>query len=123
MARSAEPSRAQRDRRRIALDELALVPIRIDGRTVAGFVELRDLLGRQLPADGEQVLAELLFVAGADDDVVYGRALKEPVQGYDWDWLFDFFCHGLERIDDLVQVFVFDLRAEVGSFVQAAFFG
>ena len=37
--------------------------------------------------------------------------------------LLDFLGDCLEGIDHFVEVFVFDLRAEVGSFVQAAFLG
>ena len=58
---------------------MTLVPIWIDGRAIAGFVELRDLLRSQLPAHGEQILPELLFVARADNDIVYRWTLQEPI--------------------------------------------
>ena len=57
------------DRRRVALGEAALVPVGIGRRRGAGGVEPGDLLRRQVPADGAEVLAQLLLVAGADDDV------------------------------------------------------
>ena len=56
-------------RRRIALGKATLVPVGIGRRGGAGGVEPGDLLGGQVPADGAEVLAQLLLVAGADDDV------------------------------------------------------
>ena len=53
----------------VAVGELALVPVGIGGVSVAGGVEFGDLFFGEIPADGGEVLAELLFVAGADDDV------------------------------------------------------
>ena len=57
-----------RDWQRVALGELALMPIGIDGLLFAGAVECGDLIGAQIPAFGGEILAELLFVAGSDDD-------------------------------------------------------
>ena len=51
----------------VPLHELPLVPVRIDGRHGARGVEAGDLLGRQFPADGAEVLAELVLVARPDD--------------------------------------------------------
>ena len=53
----------------VAVGELeALVPVGVDGRNGAGFVELGDLFGGQIPAGCIEILAKLLFVAGAQDD-------------------------------------------------------
>ena len=53
---------------RIAFRELALMPIGIDRLDFAGAVEFCDLIGGEVPAFGGEILAELLFVAGADDN-------------------------------------------------------
>jgi len=63
------------DRRRIALGEAALVPVGVGQRHRAGRVQSRDLGGGQAPADGTEIVAQLVLVAGADDDVGYGRPL------------------------------------------------
>src|SRR5947208_2509583 len=69
--------------RRIAIaGGLALVPIRIGQRDLAGGIQLADLFGSEIPARGTQILPELLFVASADNDRSDGRALQEPVERY-----------------------------------------
>ena len=64
----------------VELRKAALVPDRIGGLDVARRVELRHLLGRQFPADGADVLEQLLFVARADDDVGDRRTTQQPIE-------------------------------------------
>ena len=68
-------------------------------------------------------MAELLFVAGAQDYAGDGGAAEEPVEGDLWNALAGFFGDGVESVDYSVEVIVGNLRAEVGGFVQAALFG
>src|SRR5262247_2051567 len=69
-----------RRRRRITLDELALVPVRIGQSLFARFVESGDLFGRKRPLRGSEVLPELFFIARAYDHARNGRLPQEPVQ-------------------------------------------
>jgi hypothetical protein len=55
--RTPNAERRPSDRRRIALRETPLVPIRIDRRRSAGGVQLSDLRRVQVPANGAQILA------------------------------------------------------------------
>jgi hypothetical protein len=55
------------DRRRIAFGEYALVPVRIGQGNGARIVQLLHLVRREIPADGAEILSELLFVARPDD--------------------------------------------------------
>ena len=55
-------------RERVALGGLKLEPVGIDGRLLAGSFEFCDLVGGQIPTFGSKILAQLLFVASADDD-------------------------------------------------------
>jgi hypothetical protein len=103
----------------IAIGELALVPVRVNGLRGAGSVEFGDLFHREAPSDRAKILAELLFVARTHDDVYHGRALQEPVQGNLRNGLAGFLRDFLDGIDDFVEMFVFDLRAEVRGFVEA----
>src|ERR1035441_4632968 len=52
---------------RVAFQELAIVPVGVAQREVAGGVEPGNLLRRETPADGAEVLPQLLLVARADD--------------------------------------------------------
>ena len=53
----------------IAVDELDLAPVRVGLGEFAGRIELRHLFVGEIPADGAEVLPELLFVvARADND-------------------------------------------------------
>ena len=101
----------------------ALVPIGVGGLGSAGGVEFGDLVFGEVPADGGEVLAELLFIARAHDDVGDGGALQEPIQSDLWNGLAGFFCDFLDGVDDLVEIFVVDLRAGIGGFVEARNFG
>ena len=64
----------------VAIGELALVPVGIGGLRFAGGVEFGDLFFGEIPADRAEILAELLLVAGAHDDVDDGGTLQEPVE-------------------------------------------
>ncbi len=55
------------DRRGVQHREAALVPVGVGEIHCAGGVEFGDLLLSQIPADGAEVLFQLLFVARADD--------------------------------------------------------
>ncbi len=55
-------------RRRVALGETGLMPIWVGFRRFAGGIEPRDLLRRQIPADGAEIVLELLFITRSDDD-------------------------------------------------------
>ena len=56
-------------RRRVSLlEELSLVPIGISRRLFAGFIQRGHLIRGEIPADRCQVLAQLLLIAGTDDD-------------------------------------------------------
>src|SRR6266850_1256061 len=112
----------RRCRQRIPRRELPLVPIRIRGRHVAGGIQTGDLFASEIPSDGTDVLAALFFVACADDDVGYGRALQEPVQGNLGNGFAGFAGYFVESVDDFVEIFIRNRWAGVGrgSFVQAA---
>ena len=108
----------------VAIGELEpLVPVGVDGLGGAGGVEFGDLVFGEVPADGGEILAELFFVAGAHDDVGYGGALQEPVQGNLRNALARFFRDFLDSVHNLIEIFVFDLGAGFGGFVQAGDFG
>ena len=62
--------------KRISLLELPLMPIRIRIRGRAGFIEFGDLVLGQSPADRAEVLAEVFFGSGAEDDRADGWAMS-----------------------------------------------
>ena len=99
----------------VAFVELDLVPVGVGERDGAGGVELGDLLGGEVPADGGEVGAELLFVAGADDERADGGALEEPVEGDLRDGLAGFLGERVEGVDDLVDVLPVGDGAGVGG--------
>src|SRR5581483_10647963 len=107
----------------VALRESPLMPVRVDRRNDAGFIEFRDLLSRQVPAGGSEVLAELLLVAGAHDDSRDGGALQQPVERDLRNGFAGFFCDFFERVHHTIQVFVLHRRTHVGRFMQTAFCG
>src|SRR5579863_7513474 len=55
-------------RQRVAFGEVSLVPIGVDGRDGAGFVEPGNLFCSEVPADGVKILPKLFLVAGAEND-------------------------------------------------------
>src|SRR3984885_5622383 len=89
----------------------ALVPDRIGGLDVARGVELRDLPGRQLPADGADVLAQLLFVARANDETGHGRTAQQPVERDLRRRLAGLLGDAIERVDDIEQAILFVARS------------
>src|SRR5690242_17085358 len=75
---SRPPSRSYGGR--VPLGEAPLVPVGIGQWRAAGGVEPGHLLGREVPADGPEVLPQLLLVPGADDDRRDRGPLEEPVE-------------------------------------------
>ena len=55
-------------RKRISLAELHLVPVWISLRQITGLIQPSNLLFCEFPADGPEVLLQLLFVPGTDHD-------------------------------------------------------
>src|SRR5262249_34346485 len=55
------------------------MPIRICRRDRTRLIELCDLLCTQAPADGPQILPQLLLSACTDDHISYRRPLQQPV--------------------------------------------
>src|SRR4029453_10945129 len=66
--------------KRIALGEVALMPVRIDWRDSARGVEPGYLISRQVPANRAKILAQLSFIARAKNDRRKGRAVEQPVE-------------------------------------------
>src|SRR6185503_15987475 len=67
---------ADSNRRRVEFGETALMPIGIGERRGTGGVEFCNLCRGQLPADGAQILAQLLLVASPDNNGGDGRSLQ-----------------------------------------------
>src|SRR5580658_6518502 len=101
-------------RRGIAFPELSLVPIGIGKRAIAGRVQLCHLLRRQSPADGAEILLQLLLVPRADDHRRDGRPLQQPVERDLRDQLAGLPGDLVERIDDAEEMLVFYWRAPGG---------
>src|SRR5690606_20664131 len=95
----------------IALVEVALVPVRIGRRALAGRIQLGDLFRCERPAERAEVLAQLFLVACADHDVGNRRTREQPVQRDLRDGLAGLLGDLIQRIDDREQVFVLDDRA------------
>ena len=68
-------------------------------------------------------MAELLFVAGAENNGGDGGAAEEPVEGDLRDAFAGFFGDGVEGVHYFIDVFIGDWRADVSGFVQTALFG
>ena len=107
----------------VTLLEAGLVPIRVRRRARAGGIKPLHLLRCQRPADGAEVLAQLLLVAGADDHAGHGRALQQPVQRDLRHALACLLRDGVERVDDGVDIFIVERRSGIGRLVQAACLG
>ena len=102
--------------------ELTLMPVGVGWRHFAGGVQLCYLFWRQIPSYGGQILAELFFVAGADDYVSYCGPLQKPVQADLRNRLAGFFGYFVQRVYDFIKIFVRDRRALLGGAVQPADF-
>ena len=79
------------------------MPVRIRRRRRARGVERGDLSRRQVPADGPEILPQLLLVARANDERRDRWALQQPVQRDLRHGLAGLGGHDVERIDDLVE--------------------
>ena len=80
----------------------------------AGGVQRGDLRRGQVPADGAEVLAQLLLVARADDHGRHGRPLEQPVERDLRHGLAGLPGDRVEGVDDPVEVLVGHLRPDVG---------
>src|SRR5262249_55510279 len=83
----------------ITLDELALVPVRINWSALTGRVQTRDLLGGQVPSDCCEVLPQLFFVASANNNVGNRGPLQQPIERNLRDGFVCFLRYLPERID------------------------
>src|ERR1700733_7808850 len=101
-AREPDPPSALR-RPFVELRKAALMQVPVGQLGVARRVELRHLFGGQFPADGADVLEQLLFVARADDDVGDGRATQQPVESDLRNRLAGLLGDAIERVDDIEQ--------------------
>ena len=73
---SAPPRKGASHRRGVAFLEDGLVPIGVGQGHLAGRIQRLYLLGREVPVHGAQILAQLLLVAGADNDGGHRRPLQ-----------------------------------------------
>jgi hypothetical protein len=89
------------------------VPVGVAGRDVACGVEFGDLFRGEVPAEGTEIVAQLLFHASADDDVSDRRALEEPVQGDLMNGLSGFFGDSIEGVGHFVEMLVRNVRPEI----------
>ena len=99
------------------------MPVGIRLGSLAGRVEPGHLVGGQGPADGAQVLPELLLVARTHDHAGHGRPLQQPVQRHLRHGPAGLGGNGVQRVDDPVQVLVLDLRAGVERGLRTAVLG
>jgi len=87
------------------------VPVRLGGLRVTGDAEFCNVFFGDIPADRAEILAQLLFVAGAHNDVDDGGTLQEPVERDLRDGFSGFFRDFVESFYNFVQIFVHHLRA------------
>ena len=59
-----------------------MMPVGIGFGRLADNIKTLDLFCRKFPLHRTEVLAELFFRAGSDDEAAYRRALQQPVQSY-----------------------------------------
>src|SRR5579862_1039904 len=114
-ASSTEPILTALDRRRVPFLEAELMPVGVGSGNGAGVVEPGDLVSCQSPADSAEVLAELLFVASAEDNGGYRRPLHQPVEGDLGNAFVGFERDLVEGVYDSIKVFFGDRRADVAS--------
>ena len=96
------------------------MPVRVRVGCLAGRVQRLDLLRRQFPALGSQILSQLFFVARAHDDCRHRGPLQQPVQRDLRNGLTGFFRNFVDCIHHLVQIFIGHRRAHIRGLVQAA---
>src|ERR1700693_286719 len=120
VCRAPGPSLTVGGRQRIAILELSLVPVRIRNLRFTRLIQLGHLFGCECEARRSQVVAQLLFVARADDHGGDGRFPKQPVQSQLRHTLTRFGGKFLERVHDPIKVLILHLRAGISSLVQAA---
>lgn len=101
--------------KRIPLAEAGLMPVGVNPWRGAGLIQFRDLFGREVPADGAQVVAELVLVARADDEGGDGGALQQPVEGDLRDGLAGFGGYLVQGIHHFEQMFFRDLGPQTGG--------
>src|ERR1700722_7497856 len=119
IAESAPPRPASALRRLfVEPRKAALVPDGISRLDLARGVELRHLFGRQFPADGADVLEQLLFVTRADDDVGDGRTAQEPVERDLRNCLAGLLGDSIKRLDDIEQALLVVARPGFGNGVR-----
>src|SRR5260221_1206107 len=109
-----------RNRQRVSLDELALMPVWIDRRRFAGRIELRDLFLSQLPSGRAEVLSQLRLVAGTDDHACHRGALQQPVQGDLRHSLARFLGYFIQSVNNLVEQLLGNRRSLLCSVVESA---
>src|SRR5262249_47697043 len=88
----------------------ALVAIGVSGVSRPGLVKLRDLIRREVPSDGPEVVAQLLFVSGPDNHRRHCRTLQEPVERDLWNRFSGLLGNRIQRIDNSVEVFIRNRR-------------
>ena len=99
------------------------MPVGVWRHDLAGGVETSHLLFGQVPSNRAEILAELLFISGTDDHVGNRRPLQQPVESNLGNALPRLVGHFVERINDLIEVFVRNRRALVRCAMQSAHFG
>src|SRR5258708_37454867 len=109
-----------RNRQRVSLDELALMPVWIDRRRFAGRIELRGLFLSQLPSGRAEVLSQLRLVAGTDDHACHRGALQQPVQGDLRHSLARFLGYFIQSVNNLVEQLLGNRRSLLCSLVESA---
>jgi hypothetical protein len=95
-------------RKGVALGKPGLMPIRVCERHHARVVEPADLIARERPADGAEIVRELRFVARTDDDVRDRGPREQPVERDLRDRLAGFGRDVIERIDDAIEILLGD---------------
>src|ERR1700688_2815909 len=105
----------ERHRPRVPLDELPLMPVRINWRPVASLVELRNLRGSQIPTHSLQILPKLLFIPRTDHHIHHGRSLQTPVQSNDRNPLSSLPCDFVQSVHHAMDIFVCNLRPVIGG--------
>ena len=111
------------DGRRVAFAETGLMPIGVGFGRFAGRVELGDLLRRQMPADGVEIILELFLVTCADDDACDRRAMEQPVKRDLGHGFAGLFRDIIECIDDAEKALVIDGWPFVRGLMEATRFG